>query len=411
MNLRGLLLLPGLCMALAVTGLALWPGLLPAGLALVLPAAALAWTGLQALLHERWVMAGLDAVRAALAGPQGQPAVPGEWRDLAARAGALRSASESASALQRQALDQVASHSQQMEEALRLSEARYVTAVRGANDGLWEWDLASRRVLCSPRWKHMLGFDEHGDSLPIEQWQQRLHPADRDAAMAALQAHLRGDTERYEHPHRLQHADGRYRWVLSRGTALRRASGRVYRMVGLDTDITQLKRVESIVEAIANGTAGHSGESFFRALVQNFADALRVDSAFITECSSRPATRARTLAFWRAGEFDPNFDYELAGTPCERVIQDDRIVCHHDGLAQMFPREAGYASYLGVPIHARDGGVIGHLAFLDTAPMGDDMLVESVYRIFAARAGVEIELGRALSRLEARSGSGMVLPG
>lgn len=403
MNIRLLLLLPSLAMFLVAACLVLVPGVLPTKPALVLTAAALGWVGLQALAHERWVMAGIRALRAALEGKANAGASQREWHDLATRASSLQQASTQ----QSRALEQVASHSRQMEDALRLSEARYVTAVRGANDGLWEWDLASQRLLCSPRWKHMLGFDDCGDSLPIEHWQQRLHPEDRDAAITALKAHLRGEAERYEHPHRLLHADGRYRWVLSRGTALRRASGRAYRMVGLDTDITQLKRVESIVEAIANGTAGHSGEAFFKALVQNFAHALRVDCAFITECVNRPATEARTLAFWRAGEFDPNFQYQLAGTPCERVLQEDQIVFHADCLAQLFPREAGFESYLGLPIHARDGGVIGHLAFVDTAPMGKDMLVDSVYRIFAARAGVEIELGRALSRLESAGAPGV----
>lgn len=396
MNIRLLLLLPSFAMLLAAACLALVPGMLPTVPALALTVVALGWVSLQALANERWVLTGIRALRAALDGKASAATSTREWCDMATRVSDL----QHASTRQSRALEQVASHSRQMEDALRLSEERYVAAVRGANDGLWEWDLASRRMLCSPRWKHMLGFDDCGDSLPIEQWQQRLHPEDRDAAIGALKAHVCGEAERYEHPHRLLHADGRYRWVLSRGTALRRASGRAYRMVGLDTDITQLKRVESIVEAIANGTAGHSGEAFFKSLVENFAHALRVDCAFITECVNRPATEARTLAFWRSGEFVHNFEYELAGTPCERVIQDDTLVFHNDCLAQLFPREAEYESYLGLPIHARDGNVIGHLAFVHAAPMGEDMLVESVYRIFAARAGVEIELSRALSRLQ-----------
>jgi PAS domain S-box-containing protein len=395
MTLRLLLLLPSVTLFAAVACLALVPGGLAAGTVAVLAAAALGWTGLQALVHERWVLAGLRSLSSALAGADAASAPARGWHELVNGVSALQRTSTQ----QGRALAQVATHSRQMEEALRLCEERYATAVRGANDGLWEWDLASRRLLCSPRWKHMLGVDEGGDSLPIEQWQQRLHPDDREAALAALRAHLRGEAERYEHPHRLMHADGRYRWVLSRGTALRRANGRAYRMVGLDTDITRIKRVESIVEAIANGTAGQSGEAFFRALVQNFAHALHVDCAFITECVDRPTTEARTLAFWRAGKFDPTFEYRLAGTPCERVIQEDQVVFHTDCLGQMFPRESGFESYLGLPLHARDGGVIGHLAFVDTSPMGEDMLMDSVYRIFAARAGVEIELGRALSRL------------
>ena len=109
--------------------------------------------------------------------------------------------------------------------------------------------------------------------------------------------------------------------------------------------------------------AGQSGEPFFRSLVQHFARALHIECAFITECLNRPPTRARTLAFRCCGNFDPNFEYDLAGTPCDRVMREGRTIFYPTGLAEMFPCEAGQESYLGLPIFARDGMVIGHLAF------------------------------------------------
>jgi PAS domain S-box-containing protein len=290
---------------------------------------------------------------------------------------------------------------QRTAEALRVSEQRYALAVRGAHDGLWEWDLNGDRMSFSPRWKHMFGLDGAGDCMRLAEWCERLHPDDREAAVQALQQHLQGRTERYEHPHRMLHADGRYRWVLSRGTAVRRASGAPYRVVGLDTDITRIKRVETLIEAIAEGTASQSGESFFRALVMHFARALLVDCAFITECTDRPPTRARTLAYWRCGAFDADFEYELAGTPCETVIAEGRTRFYPEGLARLFPCEERQEGYLGLPIFARDGDVIGHLAFVHGERLHEDIVLEPVYRIFTARAGVEIELGRALRRLQA----------
>jgi PAS domain S-box-containing protein len=369
MSIRFKLILPTALILVLAVGLALWQHDAPARW--MATAAALMVCG-QWLAHERWAVRPLRAAR------------------TAAQAAAQR---------EQAALEQAASQSRRVEEALRWGEERYVAAVRGASDGLWEWDLAAQRVLISPRWKHMFGLDDSADSMTLQQWQQLLHPDDRDAALHALDAHLRGHSERYEHPHRLLHADGCFRWVLSRGTALCRATGAPYRVVGMDTDITKLKNVECVIEAIANGTAGQSGEPFFHSLVQHFARALRIDCAFITECVNRPPTRARTLAFWRGGNFDENFEYDLAGTPCDVVMREGRTVFHPSGLAQMFPREAGQESYLGLPIFARDGMVIGHLAFLDREPMPSDFVIESVYRIFTARAAVEIELSRALQRL------------
>jgi len=396
MSIRIKLVLPSFLMLLAAATLALSPTKAWPGLPIALAAAAAAILIAQWLVNERWVHGALRGIHAALAG-QPAPAVHGsEWIDVVARIAGLHDASRQEHAARQQALDQ----SRRVEEALHASEERYVLAVRGAQEGLWEYDLAARRMLLSPRWRHMVGLGDDIEALGFEDWRERLHPGDRDDAVASLEEHLASRTERFEHVHRLLHNDGRYRWVLSRGTALRRASGVAYRVVGLDTDITKLKRVEAIVDAIACGTAGQSGEPFFHALVQHFARALHIECAFITECLNRPPTRVRTLAFWRDGSFNENFEYDLAGTPCETVMCEGRTVFHPTGLAQLFPCEAGRESYLGLPIFARDGMVIGHLAFLDRAPMTADIVVESVYRIFTARAAVEIELSRALHRLK-----------
>jgi hypothetical protein len=83
------------------------------------------------------------------------------------------------------------------------------------------------------------------------------------------------------------------------------------------------------------------------------------------------------------------------------VLREGRPYFQPSGLARLFPKECGSESYLGLPIFSRNGAVIGHLAFVDDAPMDDDMLVESVYRIFTARAAVELELEHALARIAA----------
>jgi PAS domain S-box-containing protein len=393
MSIRVKLILPAAVIVLAAAAVLAWPGAERPGAGWVLAALALA-LGLQAAVHERWVIAGLRAIKTAVrGGPAPQVHAP-EWRDVLQRIEQLREQS----CREHASLEQALARSRLTEQALQHSEQRYVLAVRGANDGLWELDLAARQIRLSPRWRHMCGLPDGTESIALADWRDRVHPDDRDDAMQALEAHIGAGTERYEHAHRLRHADGRYRWVLSRGAALRHANGQAWRVVGLDTDITRIKRVECIIQAVADGTAGHTGDAFFHALVRHFAVALSVDSAFITECSHRPSARARTLACWRAGGFEPNFEYELSGTPCERVIREGQLVFHPRGLAQLYACEAGQESYLGLPLFARDGGVIGHLAFVDPEPMPQDMVIESVYRIFTARAAVEIELARALRR-------------
>jgi PAS domain S-box-containing protein len=126
------------------------------------------------------------------------------------------------------------------EEALRQSEERYALAARGANDGLWDWDVLANKVYLSPRWKAMLGWrdDEVGDD-PRE-WMERVDPQDSAALRARLESHLEGSTEHFESEYRIAHRDGSCRWMLCRGLAVRDGEGRPLRIAGSQTDQPRL---------------------------------------------------------------------------------------------------------------------------------------------------------------------------
>ena len=128
-----------------------------------------------------------------------------------------------------------------VERALAESEERYALAVRGANDGLWDWNTLSGATYLSPRWKEILGYAD--DALPnaLDSWLERIHPDDAERVRAALDGHLAGDTVQFESEHRLRHRSGAFRWVLMRGVGVRQPDGRVSRMAGSLTDITKGK--------------------------------------------------------------------------------------------------------------------------------------------------------------------------
>ncbi len=125
-----------------------------------------------------------------------------------------------------------------VELALRESEERYALAVRGANDGLWDWNLKTRRIYFSSRWKDMLGYaeDEIGDTP--DEWFRLVHPDDLQKLKKDLNAHITGQTSHFENQHRIRHENGTYRWVLSRGFAIRAHQRPAHRMAGSQTDIT-----------------------------------------------------------------------------------------------------------------------------------------------------------------------------
>ncbi len=129
----------------------------------------------------------------------------------------------------------------QAEEAIRASEERYALAVRGANDGLWDWDLRAGEVHYSERWKAMLGLADTAMSQTPEEWLGRVHPEDRASLERALDDHWQGKASHFEHEHRMLHHDGSCRWVLARGLAVRDEQGLPLRMAGSQTDITDRK--------------------------------------------------------------------------------------------------------------------------------------------------------------------------
>jgi diguanylate cyclase (GGDEF)-like protein/PAS domain S-box-containing protein len=126
-------------------------------------------------------------------------------------------------------------------EALRESEERYSLAARGANDGLWDWDLKTGRVYFSPRWKSMLGLTEDEVSDQPEEWLGRVHPEDLPRLERDLAAHLEGRTPHFENEHRLIHKDGGLRWILTRALAVQDGNGRPCRLAGSQTDTTGRK--------------------------------------------------------------------------------------------------------------------------------------------------------------------------
>jgi PAS domain S-box-containing protein len=131
-----------------------------------------------------------------------------------------------------------------LEEAVRESEERYALAARGANDGLWDWNIRTGETYFSERWKSMLGYegDAIGDSM--DEWFKLVHPEEVAAVKKELGAHLEGSVPHFEAEYRVLHRDGAYRWMLVRGLAVRDSEGKATRVAGSQTDITKRKVVE-----------------------------------------------------------------------------------------------------------------------------------------------------------------------
>ncbi len=151
------------------------------------------------------------------------------------------------------------------DKAMRESEQRYALAIRGANDGIWDWNLIASTIFFSPRWKEMIGAGADQLTSNPEEWFGRVHPADRPALEAAIQAHLDGRTPHLEAEYRLRHTDGSDRWMLVRGLAVRDSNGTAVRMAGSQTDITARKNAEArlLHDAFHDALTGLANRALF----------------------------------------------------------------------------------------------------------------------------------------------------
>ncbi|MBU0901418.1 MAG: EAL domain-containing protein [Gammaproteobacteria bacterium] len=143
-------------------------------------------------------------------------------------------------------------HQQQGHRALLRSEKRLHQALEAAGGGIWDWDLQQQQVYFSPGYAALLGIRPETLGVDPLQWQQHLHPDDRVAFERNIQRRMSTlSTAPYEVSYRLQHQDGSYRWIQSRGRLLLDKHGQPERLIGTASDITQRRKDEDSLRQAA----------------------------------------------------------------------------------------------------------------------------------------------------------------
>jgi PAS domain S-box-containing protein len=134
----------------------------------------------------------------------------------------------------------LSSHDREMRQTAEL----YRLASSASGEGLWDWDVASGDVQCSPRLMSILGDEEGAIACSAEDWFERIHPGDRLRVRQQLDRHIAGSSANLESEFRISRKNGGYLWVEWRGGASRNASGVAVRVAGHIADITARKAVD-----------------------------------------------------------------------------------------------------------------------------------------------------------------------
>ncbi len=128
------------------------------------------------------------------------------------------------------------------EASLRESEERFNLAMRGANDGLYDWNLLTNEIYYSPRWKGMLGYADDELENNFSAWKDLVDPIDRERSWNMLTDYINGRRDNFRMEFKLRHKDGRWVDTLSRAFLVRDPEGKAVRVVGTHLDISEEKR-------------------------------------------------------------------------------------------------------------------------------------------------------------------------
>jgi PAS domain S-box-containing protein len=137
-----------------------------------------------------------------------------------------------------------------VEESLKEKEELWHLALRGNNDGIWDWNVKTNEVFFSSRWKEMLGFEDWEITNHLDEWSKRVHPDDLGWVTEAVRDHFAKKTPFYITEHRMQCKDGSYKWILDRGQALWDEEGNAVRMAGSHTDVTDRRKAEEELQRL-----------------------------------------------------------------------------------------------------------------------------------------------------------------
>ena len=168
----------------------------------------------------------------------------------------------------------------------------------------------------------------------------------------------------------------------------------------------RLSEENALLLRILDGTSHETGDAFFRSLVKELALVLNTYGALVADYLP-DKKQLRPRAYWLGGDWVEPGAYDIAGTPCQGVIEKGELFQIPDYVIEHFPqnpflKEHQLMSYTGMPFKDTQGNIIGHLAVMDSKPIPNKTRFMALFEIFGVRAAAEMRRIKAENEVRER---------
>jgi PAS domain S-box-containing protein len=287
-----------------------------------------------------------------------------------------------------------------IEEALRESEEMYRDLVDGASVGMVITEPVTGEILyCNPREVEMLGYKDTAE-LVAKSATEHLHEDELPRIAEVGKMLERGESMTVPETFRFRKRNGEE--IVISAQAIQFPFQGENRILSFHIDITSQKKAEGALQALATTFSAVSGTEFLLQVSQHIAITLGVDYAFIGELIPSEDSVQVVAGLGKGQPIEP-FAYDLADTPCANVM--GQAICYYPaGIQELFPKdtlliEMGIEGYIGSPLFNKAGEAIGIIVCLDSKPLTNRDVAESLFAIFAERVSAELERKRAEDEL------------
>ena len=268
-------------------------------------------------------------------------------------------------------------------------------------DGYWELDQQGCITHCNRQFGELLGFTDvqlQGKTLVSFLTQ------DNDNAALHIQECIHKRINIVPLVCGFSHASGLLRYVELTAEPYFDTQGTFQGFQGLLRALPGNTSLENTLHNLADGISATTGTAFFRSLVTHMAELLQVDYALVGEFTNQDVAMVRVITVCARGEISEDFCYPIKGTPCEEVFSG-RLSCFAQDVQAFYPEdpmlpEMQASSYLGAPLYTADGRINGIMAVIHSQPFTHVNYIESIFRLYVARAAAELERQQMVNNLE-----------